>query len=79
MAQIKSLKEMEKIVSRNRSLRWDGWTVVNSYPSDKGRTSKFGAYVNGVWHLQRRFVPTMNGWDIPDRFVGNNGSKTMER
>lgn len=72
MAQIKSLSEMEKIVKRNRSLRWDGWTVVNSYPSDKGRTSKFGAYVNGVWHLQKRFVPNKNGWDIPDRFVGAN-------
>jgi hypothetical protein len=68
--QIKSLEKMEQIVAKNRSLFWDGWTVVNSYPSDKGRTSKFGAYVRGKWHLQNRFVPTTNGWDIPDKFVG---------
>lgn len=79
MAQVRSLEEMEKIVNRNRSLYWDGWVVVNSYPSDKGRTSKFGAYVRGVWHLQKRFVPNKNGWDIPDRFVGTHGSKTLDR
>lgn len=80
MAYVKSLNEMEKIVSRNRSLFWDGWTVINSYPSDKGRTSKYGALVKGVWHLQKRIEPTMDGWDIPDRFMGDrNGQRRMER
>ncbi len=68
--QIKSLEKMEAIVKNNKSLFWDGWTVVSSYPSDKGRTSKFGAYVNGKWHLQKRFTPSKNGWDIPDKIVG---------
>lgn len=68
--QIKTLEKMETIVAKNKSLYWDGWTVVNSYPSEKGRTSKFGAYIKGKWHLQKRFVPTINGWDIPDKFVG---------
>jgi hypothetical protein len=68
--QIKSLEQMESIVNKNNSLHWDGWTVVNSHLSDKGRTSKFGAYVNGKWHLQTRFTPSKNGWDIPDKFVG---------
>jgi len=67
---IKSLEKMEEIVSKNKFLHWDGWTVVNSFPSDKGRTSKFGAYVKGKWHLQARFTPTTDGWDIPDKFVG---------
>ena len=68
--QIKSLEQMEKIVSSNKSLHWDGWTVVNSYPSEKGRTSSQGAFVSGKWHLQRRFVPSQTGWEIPDKFVG---------
>jgi hypothetical protein len=68
--QIKSLEQMESIVNKNNSLHWDGWTVVNSQLSDKGRTSKFGAYVKGKWHLQTRFTPSKNGWDIPDKFVG---------
>jgi hypothetical protein len=67
--QIKSLEQMETIVTKNKSLAWDGWTVVNSYPSEKGRTDQNGAFVNGKWHLQRRFAPSKNGWDIPDKFV----------
>ena len=31
--QINSLEQMEKIVKENKTLLWDGWTVVNSYPS----------------------------------------------
>ena len=67
--QIKSLEQMETIVKNNKALVWDGWTVVNSYPSEKGRTAPQGAFVDGKWHLQRRFVPSKNGWDIPDKFV----------
>lgn len=66
---ISSLEQMESIVNKNKSLRWDGWVVLNSYPSDKARTSKNGALVNGVWSIQNRFVPSENGWDIPDKFV----------
>ncbi len=60
---------MEKIVSSNKNLYWDGWTVVNRFQSDKGRTSKNGVLVNSKWHLQQRFVPDRNGWDIPQKFV----------
>jgi hypothetical protein len=67
--QIKSLDKMETIVKNNKTLVWDGWTVVNSYPSEKGITSSQGAFVDGKWHLQRRFVLSRDGWDIPDKFV----------
>jgi hypothetical protein len=66
---IKELEQMEKIVSSNKNLYWDGWTVVNRFQSDKGRTSKNGVLVNSKWHLQQRFVPDRNGWDIPQKFV----------
>ena len=68
--QIKSLEKMEEIVAKNKALFWDGWTVVNSYPSEKGSSSSNGAYVKGTWHLQRRYVPSNAGWEIPDKFVG---------
>jgi hypothetical protein len=67
--QIKSLTQMEEIVLKNKSLFWDGWTVISSYPSEKAKTSPQGAFVKGKWHLQRRFVPSSNGWEIPDKFV----------
>lgn len=60
---------MEEIVSKTKGLRWDGWDVIFSYPSDKGRTSKFGARVKGVWHLQRVFRITSEGWHIPRKYV----------
>jgi hypothetical protein len=66
---IKSLEQMEAIVSKNKNLSWDGWSVVNRYRSDKARTSKYGVYINGVWLMSQRFDPTRNGWDIPERFV----------
>ena len=67
--QITSLEQMEKIVASNKELLWDGWTVVSSYPSDKGSTSKNGALVKGKWHVQRRFELTETGWDLPSKFV----------
>jgi hypothetical protein len=66
---IESLEQMETIVKRNRALHWDGWTVVHSFPSDKGRTSKFGGYQKGRWFIQKRIVPGKSGWSLPDNFV----------
>lgn len=67
---IKELSHMEKIVASNKSLTWDGWTVVNRYPSEKGRTSKNGVLVNSKWHLESRYSPERSGWNIPSKFVG---------
>lgn len=66
---ITSLEKMEEIVAKNKSLFWDGWTVVNSFQSDKARTSKMGVYRKGRWYIQKRFEPGKNGWNIPDNFV----------
>jgi hypothetical protein len=67
---IKSLTEMEQIVKKNKSLIWDGWTVVNLQPTSNGVMSKDGVKINGRWYLQKRFDATIDGWDIPDNFVG---------
>lgn len=66
---IKSLEQMETIVKNNKFLTWDGWTVVNNYRSEKGRSSKFGSYINGKWYITKRFEPSRNGWDIPESFI----------
>lgn len=67
---VKELNQMEKIVSENKSLQWDGWDVINLQRSDKARTSKFGVYVNGQWYIQKRIVPTRDGWNLPNKFIG---------
>jgi hypothetical protein len=66
---VTTLEKMEEIVSNNKALSWNGWTVVHSFVSDKARTSKFGALVDGKWQMQKEFVPTNTGWEIPDKFV----------
>lgn len=66
---IDSLSKMEEIVSKNKSLSWDGWSVVNRYKSDKAKTSKYGVYFKGTWYMSQRFEPNRNGWDIPERLV----------
>lgn len=70
---VKTVEQMEKIVASNKSLMWDGWTVVNSVPSEKGRSSSTGALVNSKWHVQTRYEPNRMGWDIPNKFVEHNG------
>lgn len=66
---VTSLEQMETIVSRNKFLRWDGWTVVNSYPSNTAWLKPNGAYRNGKWHLETRFEIKADGWDIPNKLV----------
>jgi hypothetical protein len=66
---ISSLEKMEEIVEKSKFLHWDGWTVISAYPSKKASTSKYGAYINNQWQLQRRFEPTEIGWEIPERFL----------
>jgi hypothetical protein len=70
---VKTLEHMETIVKSNKTLHWDGWTVINSVPSDKGRSLKNGALVGSKWHVQTRYEPSRMGWDIPNKFVEING------
>jgi hypothetical protein len=67
---IKELEQMESIVSKNKALSWDGWTVVSSYPSDRASVSKNGAMVNGKWCMVSKISPNRDGWDIPDKYLG---------
>ena len=67
---VNDLATMEKIVASNNSLSCDGWTVINSYKTDKARTSQYGLFKDGSWYMARRFDSTRNGWDIPSKFVG---------
>jgi hypothetical protein len=68
---IRTIDEMEKIVSSNKELFWDGWTVVKRYPSDKAKTLNQGVLIKGVWHIEQRFEPTSQGWEIPNKFGSN--------
>lgn len=66
---INSLEKMESIVENNKSLTWDGWTVVENSFKENGVMSEKGAYINGRWIVQKRYDATADGWEIPDKFV----------
>lgn len=69
---IRSLEEMEQIVKQRKFLHWDGWVVVQTFPSEKARTSKYGLFRNGRWYIQKRFEPNENGWNIPNKIIPSN-------
>lgn len=69
MMKIKSLSKMEAIVARNHQLSWDGWTVLHSVKNPTAWSSPNGAYIKGKWHMQNRYEPTYDGWEIPDKLV----------
>jgi hypothetical protein len=66
---ISSIEKMEELVKGNKELMWDGWTVVHFYASEKGRTARFGARIKDRWYITKRFEPTEEGWEIPNKFV----------
>ena len=66
---VNSLSMMESIVSKNKQLSWDGWTVVETFPSEKAYFSKFGIYKNNKWQMKKEFIPSNLGWEIPDKYV----------
>ena len=66
---VTSLEEMEQIVSKNKALTWDGWTVIHLRQNDNAYSSKNGVYRNGQWYIQNRFDVTENGWELPNKFV----------
>jgi hypothetical protein len=61
---------MEIIVSNNKDLVWDGWTVVSLKLIDSGLMSKNTVFINNRWYVQKRFELTEEGWDIPNKLVG---------
>ena len=69
MKTINSLEKMEKIVSQNQLLSWDGWDVVEMIRSDRAFTSSHGVLKKNSWHLNKIFVLSRTGWEIPDKYV----------
>jgi hypothetical protein len=71
MVQISSLEAMEKVVSNNKQLSWDGWSVVHRYPNLTAWRHPDGVFIKeqGRWFTQKRYEPTSKGWDIPNKLV----------
>jgi hypothetical protein len=69
MIAVSSYEKAHKIVDSNRSLFWDGWTIVEFKPSRDSVTSKNAIFKNGRWGYSKRFEPGENGWKVPGKYV----------
>lgn len=69
MKQVTSLEKMESIVSRNKSLSWDGWNVVELIKNPGAVFKPNGAFVKGVWHTKNTFIVNQDGWRIPSKYA----------
>ena len=65
---VKSLEIMEKIVSKNKSLSWDGWNVVELIRNPGAMFKPNGARINGVWYIKNIFVVDHDGWSLPSKY-----------
>lgn len=66
---ITSLETMEKIVSENKSLSWDGWNVVELIKNPGAMFKPNGARIKGVWYIKNIFTVEHDGWSIPSKYV----------
>ena len=74
MLELKTLREADKFVSRQKSLgndiRWDNYDIVFHRPSEQGIYSKDGAFRNGVWGFENRVAVADDGtWSVDYRNV----------
>lgn len=70
MTTITTLEEMEEIVSQNRNLFWDGWTVIDWRPRAGGQFSVNGLRHKGQWGIAKyRIEPNENGWEVPNECI----------
>lgn len=66
---ITTLDQMEKIVSTNSNLRWDGWNVIHLLKSKTAIYKTNGAFVNGNWYIKTIYAPDQSGWKINQKHL----------
>lgn len=66
---IQSLEKMETIVSKNKTLSWDGWNVVELIKNPAAFYKQNGAFIENVWYVKKVFYIGHDGWRIPNRYV----------
>lgn len=65
---VNNMEEMEKIVSKNSNLSWDGWNVVHLKQDDYAEFSSNGFFdkISGRWYRKNIYSCGNDGWEIPD-------------
>jgi hypothetical protein len=66
---ITSLEKMETIVSKNKSLSWDGWNVVELIKNPSAVYKQNGVMINKVWYIKNIFTVDRDGWKVPTKYT----------
>ena len=66
---ITSLEKMETIVSKNKSLSWDGWNVVELIKNPSALYKSNGVMINKVWYIKNIFTVDHDGWKVPTKYT----------
>ena len=65
---VNKLETMERIVTKNKNLKWNGWDIFDLKKSDLARTSVNGVRIKDEWFLRKVYKLNRNGWDIPNKY-----------
>lgn len=63
---------METIVENNKSLSWDGWSVLELKKSITAWSKPNAKFINNEWYIANRFDANEDGWNIPTNLVKKN-------
>lgn len=66
---IKSLEQMETIVSKHKSLSWEGWNVVELIKNPTAMFKPNGVRFQGSWYIKNIFIVNQDGWSIPKKYA----------
>lgn len=65
-----TLDEAEAVVSRNRFLSWDGWTITTWRKDERGEYDRRGQRRRGKWGILFRYPVQNDGtYRIPQSYV----------
>lgn len=65
---INKLEDAEKIVSKNKDLRWIGWNIAHREKTHRGFTNKNGSFISNSWGIDTIYPITEKGWYLPNKY-----------
>jgi len=62
-------EQAHDIVNNNRSLHWDGWSIIEFKKDNSAEYHQKGSRYNGIWGFAKVYSPDREGWKVPKKYV----------
>jgi hypothetical protein len=66
---ITSYNYAHELVSKNSSLFWNGWDIVEFRKNQSAEYDVAGKRIDESWGFTKTFPITEKGWEVPERYV----------